>query len=418
MRTMWNALRGGATAQDRLAVILEGDRRDGEPIPGPGERFFKGITQIGAAIMRRRAELPACEAAVRAFHRVFVPAWDELRAVDGSPWSLTEALTDENLEAALSRFAADKGVSVDEFSLNHLRLMPAEVRRVYYEGLRRCVKERTYPGEWRQVLFVLLKKPGRDPRFVDGRREIALLCQGFKLLTQVACLHSYKQMAGRIDPVQMGWGTHAGPLDPAITLGLAIQQSARLKMPLFVLYIDIEKCFPNARIAAVHVVEEWYGLPADVRQLSRDILEQLVGRYDTEHGLSDEFNILEGVLMGCTESPDKLRLLLNSIAAAICVACNGMRLWGDTSRAVRRVAQALLADDWVGLFESDEDRYKAFRMWNDWSRAFGMPLGVDDLDKSVLSAIAYDAHDKPFNPPHKTYTTYTALHIYIYIYYD
>ena len=35
-----------------------------------------------------------------------------------------------------------------------------------------------------------------------------------------------------------------------------------------------------------------------------------------------------------------------------------------------------------------------------------MPLGVDELDKSVLSAIAYDRHGKPFNPPHKSYRTW------------
>ena len=406
LRAMWAAI-SPVSEVDAMGAVYRDDLATGAEIIGPSSEFFNEFTAIGRRVFERRARLPACVEAVRAFHEVFIPRWAELEAEGGGKWNLLDTMTDSALDGTLGMFRKDKGVGVDGFSLNHLWLMPSDIRRLYYEGLRECVRTRRYPEEWRLVLYVLLKKPGRDARFVGQRREIALLCQGFKLLTQHARRLSYKRLAGRIDAIQCGWSKHAGPLDAGMMLGLVIQQQARLKRPLYVLYIDIEQCFPNARIEAMHVVEAWYGLPSDVRDLSRDVLEQLRGRYDSEHGLTDEFDILEGVLMGCTLSPDRLRLMLNSVAAAICQCCKGVRLWGETKRGwCRRVAQALLADDWVGMFESDEDRYKAFRVWNDWSRIMGMPLGVDKLDKSVTSAIAYSGDGTPYNPPHRTYKTW------------
>jgi hypothetical protein len=52
-------------------------------------------------------------------------------------------------------------------------------------------------------------------------------------------------------------------------------------------------------------------------------------QYDTDAGLGRAFHNRLGCLMGCPLSPDKAKLLLNSIIVAISLQVKGVRLWGE-----------------------------------------------------------------------------------------
>eukprot|EP00966_Prymnesium_polylepis_P030528 710495-Prymnesium_polylepis.1 len=61
-----------------------------------------------------------------------------------------------------------------------------------------------------------------------------------------------------------------------------------------------------------------------------------------------------GCLMGCPLSPDKAKLLLNSIIVAISLQVKGVQLWGEGAGDAGRIRETLLqmayADDWCGVF--------------------------------------------------------------------
>ena len=75
--------------------------------------------------------------------------------------------------------------------------------------------------------------------------------------------------------------------------------------------------------------------------------------------------------MGCVLSPDKSRLLLNSIAIAIRAKAKGVRLWGfsdprgpsseQAAVAWRAVEQLMFGDYWCGCFASAAEVVKAGR---------------------------------------------------------
>jgi hypothetical protein len=84
--------------------------------------------------------------------------------LDGRPWTLEDAISDDRLDAALRR-TAHKAVGADGFDVVWLRmrdghgnLISDEIRKHFYAALRECAKAGKYPVPFRQILYFLLKK--------------------------------------------------------------------------------------------------------------------------------------------------------------------------------------------------------------------------------------------------------------------
>lgn len=135
------------------------------------------------------------------------------------------------------------------------------------------------------------------------------------------------------------------------------------------------------------------------RGLTRGAAPGVRCRYDSEAGLGDEFLNWMGALMGCVLSPDKAKILLNTIVAAISLVARGVKLFGyepeDREAAWRAVAQAAYADDWAGVFGSEDDLLAVWALWRVWEAASGTKLGVKLTLKTVVTGAAWDAEGKP-----------------------
>ena len=90
-----------------------------------------------------------------------------------------------------------------------------------------------------------------------------------------------------------------------------------------------------------------------------------------------------GALMGCVLSPDKAKLLLNSVLLAIKAVCRGVRLWGHEEW--RELTQLAYADDWCGCFSSMSELRKAWAIWRCWESVSGSKLGVKKNLKTVVT---------------------------------
>ena len=104
-------------------------------------------------------------------------------------------------------------------------------------------------------------------------------------------------------------------------------------------------------------------------------------QFESAAGLSGKFKNPRGALMGCVLSPDKAKILLNSIVAAISLHIKGVRLfgWGEAERAEtwRCIAQLCYADDWCGTFHSAAEARAAWAIWKAWEPITGCKLGVN-----------------------------------------
>jgi hypothetical protein len=212
---------------------------------------------------------------------------------------------------------------------------------------------------------------------------------------------SYQRIVGRVMSAQAGWLAGYGCGDPGAVAAHVIQQARRLKQPLWLLYIDLATFFPRIDRGVLTVAEALHGLPKDVQHLAALIYgsaaepeKAVTCHYDSAAGLGDGFKNWMGALMGCVLSPDRAKLLLNTVIVAINAVCRGVKLWGHGGDAEldgwRAVAQAAFADDWLGCFASEADLRRAWQVWRIWEAASGSKLGVKNELKTVVTGVTYE----------------------------
>ena len=68
--------------------------------------------------------------------------------------------------------------------------------------------------------------------------------------------------------------------------------------------------------------------------------------------------------MGCVLSPDKAKILLNTVMVAIRLHSRGVTLEGCGTRTVCSVCYC---DDWLGVHETETDIHNTWAIWRSWS---------------------------------------------------
>ena len=208
---------------------------------------------------------------------------------------LTFELFDEQL-FAYSR-CKSVGAKVDGVvsSLELVRRLDIATRRAHFEVAKKCA----FPSQWKEMVFVLLKKKHGDQRKVRKMREIALMDQVLKLMLKCVKRLSFDRIVGRTGAENYGWVPGHGTLNAALVMDAILGQVCELRHDIYMLFLDLKQLFPAIKRGSRRAAEYFIGLPAEVAMLARAIFDGTRARFDTAHGLSDEYEILTGDLMGC-----------------------------------------------------------------------------------------------------------------------
>jgi hypothetical protein len=319
--------------------------------------------------------------------------WPEM-TLDGRPWTIEEALSDERLEVAL-RKTKQKAVGADGVDIVWLRakvagtlLVPTAFCRTFLAALRACAIEGRYPKTYRQILYVLLTKPGADPRVIRERREIALL-HSLKLILSTLLRGVAAVAQSHLLPEQTGWTEACGAVD-ASCLFVALHGRA-LARPGYgvILFLDLKQFFPRIPTRGIEIETILHGLPPDLQRLAARDFAVMAVRYDKQLELGDEFTIEWGALMGCVLSTQKARVLLSSLLAAIIRYVRGTRLYGSSNAAF----VDMQADDLAGVIHHADraqawgDAERAWEICCAWAAASAERIGIKDEKKNAFAAL-------------------------------
>ena len=386
-------LRGRWEAQEKVAAVAFND--------DPGQGFVhdpEGVRREAANIGRlaqeeyRDGEV-APDGAFEAWLEHFAVAFEELKAPDGvSDFDLDKLLTFELFEETLMSYARYKSVGAKVngavSALELVRRLDEKGRRAYFSTAKKCIMSGKRPEHWEQMAYVLLPKKHGDQRRIRKKREIALMDQTLKLMLKCVKKVSYDRMVGRTGEENHGWVPGHGALNAALMMDAILGQARDLQHAVYVLFLDLKQFFPAIKRKARAAAEYFIGLPDEVVRLAKAVFLNMRARFDTAHGMSDEFDILGGDLMGCVLSPSHARCLLTSISIAIAAVSCGVRVWGCDKKA-RYVAQTMMADDWAGFNTTEESLQAQWAVWVDYAMATGSPIGVAGLEKTVVTAARF-----------------------------
>ena len=379
-----------------MTSLHEGDSLSGRLIRSSDPAHARAAGAIGALKQEVLLGAGTVPEAFQAWCAMWMQKWEELRLEDGEAWTLEGAITFDVFDRTLARITKGKAAGAGGVRLEALARAPLWIRRRFWQGTLACARTGVFPPEWYRVEYVLLEKKYGSQALVGNRREIALMPQDMKLLCACIKVTAYSRMAGRIDHAQLGFCAGTGAMDGGLLAGLLLQAQRRKRAATYMLYIDISKFFPSIDRTVLTVAQAWHGLPVEVQRITAALMGEMTGAFDSAHGLGDDFDIYMGALMGCVLSPDKAKLLLNTVVVAIRAYVRGVRLAGCAGRTV---ASVCYCDDWLGVHESEADLWGCWHVWRTWSLVSGCKLGVDrDCAKTCFVAARWEG-DKLVDVP-------------------
>jgi hypothetical protein len=77
----------------------------------------------------------------------------------------------------------------------------------------------------------------------------------------------HDRLTDRLINSQMGWQRGFGHSDPGLAAALVVQQSAKLKTEIWMLYIDLATMFPKINRQIGGMAAMVHGLPPEVQEL-------------------------------------------------------------------------------------------------------------------------------------------------------
>ena len=401
----WDAIRPPRSSL-ALDKFHPGDITSAAPPPVSAsedpEAFLKGLAKEGDRMVQGFGSTPPIIEAFKAFCNVFCPAYETLRGRDGGAWELCRELTFPVFLQVLKRVPRGKAVGYGGFSIELLLNADRCIKEAFYECLMADLRGGVFPASWRRVIYVLLTKPlPNNPALISERREIALMAQDMKLIMHMVRATAYRLITGRLRLEQCGWLPGYGTVDAGLPLAAVIQQAQRLRQSIWILYVDLATFFPRIDREALTVAEVLIGLPPEVidlvgkiygagRAVAADAVEC---QFDSAIGLSATFRNHMGALMGEVLSPDRAKIMLNSILWAIKLHVHGVALFGfgeDEEGCIRAIASLAYADDWAGTFSSAVDLQRAWAIWSVWVPISGSKLGIKLKLKTVVTGVLRD----------------------------
>ena len=387
------------------------------------DAFLNSLAREGDRLVEGLSSTPAIIEAFKAFCKVFCPTYETLRGRDGGAWELSKELTFPVFLQVLKRVPRGKAVGYGGFSIELLIHADREIQRAFYDCLMADLRGGDFPPSWRKVIYVLLTKPPpSNPALISERREIALMAQDMKLVMHMVRATAYRLITGRLRSEQCGWLPGYGTVDAGLPLAAVIQQAQRLQQSVWILYVDLATFFPRIDREALTVAELLVGLPPQVIELVGQIYgagravaaEAVECQFDTSIGLSASFRNHRGALMGEVLSPDRAKIILNSILWAIKLHVHGVQLFGfgeDEEGCIRAIASLAYADDWAGTFGSEVDLKRAWAIWSVWVPISGSKLGIKGKLKTVVTGVLRDGQGRESDIPDPQLVTLDGVRV-------
>ena len=204
-----------------------------------------------------------------------VPEAPLLTLPGGDAWTIRKALPVEVLRREARKQRKGKARALNPFIIEMLQCLPdghpAEL--AYFELLLRCMEEGVYPAYFLQNIAVLLPKKADGLLFMALLRDIWLINHGAKLAER-CLLHTVLTSVGaRVLPNHAGGCRGRGCTEQAFALHLCIDDALARRKPLYVLYVDLTKCFMSFSRTAADLAMRHVGVPEEALRALRGLVE-------------------------------------------------------------------------------------------------------------------------------------------------
>ena len=350
-----------------------------------GEKVLDEMRNHG---VRQQGPSPAHIAFSKALVDAFVPQWPELRGSDGGVWDLRTEFDFEEFTLTLARMA-DKACGRDGMQLGFIRMLSREMQWQFWDLLIRCAELGTFPDVWATVTAVLIPKKSGSSIRIDEQRDIWLQCIGPKTLMKMVVGNVFEPLRARILPCSAGAVAGRGCGELVWRMVLAIWQTHLLQTQVYMLWVDLSKCFMTFSRAVGQHTQARRGVPSQVRKAVWNLYSRPRGSFDSAFGCCSDFGILRGYLQGTLEAPDMCIGDMNVLCEIMNLKVVGLRWWSGDVHGTYTV-QTVFVDDGCAVNGSADMQSRSAFVWSLWAFIYGTEINVKpDASKTAVSGLRY-----------------------------
>ena len=379
----------GTLAKHRFEVTAMTDPDTGE-VEREGEHVLAIMQQYGELQNR---EGRADEAALAAWLGGMVPRGRPLTMPGGGEWALRRALPEAVFRRETRLQKPRKAAGSHPFMVDMLQSLPEShpLLTAYYELMLRCMAEGVYPAHYLVVPAVLIPKKLDSVLHMALLRDIWLINHGAKLAER-CLLHTALAPLGRRALLCHAGGCRGrGCAEHAFALHAAIEDALERRVPIYVLYVDLIKCFMSFSRAAGAAVMRHKGMPEEALRALRGLVDNwkhgvAQGRYESAFGATATFGLLRGFLQGAQASPEACKTMMDTIAQALELKVLGYRAFAPDGTGGTMV-QLVFVDDAANVTGSLAMTRRVALFWSIWCRITDCQANIKGTSKTVLTGM-------------------------------
>jgi hypothetical protein len=255
------------------------------------------------------------------------------------------------------------------------------------------MEDGVYPAHYLQIMAVLIPKKASGLLRMEQLRDIWLINHGAKLAERCLLHTALTPVGARVLANHAGGCKGRGCTEQAFALHLCIDDALYRRKALYVLYVDLTKCFMSFSRSAGAQAMRHYGVPEQALQALRGLVENWKhgvarGRYETAFGATDPFPILRGFLQGAQGSPEACKIMMDTIAQALELKVSGYTAFAPDG-AGGEMGSLVFVDDAANAAGEASFLDRVTLFWSIWSRITDCQLNIKGNNKTVVQSLEY-----------------------------
>lgn len=281
----------------------------------------------------------------------------------------------EEVQEAIRRLKNRKSPGPDNIHNELLKYGGENLHEILTVMFNKILQEGKVPTEWKDSITVPIFKKG-DKKTPDNYRGITLLNTTLKCLTSIINNKLQKHIATAEE--QQGFRKNRSTVDAIFILRQIIEKAIEFNTPAFMCFVDLTKAFDRVRKEDVVQILIEEKVPQPIIDIIIDINSGNTTKIQTNQGLTETINVLEGIRQGDSLSPFLFNIIMNKIIDAV-KKRNGYKI--DN----KNLTILCYADDAVLIADNEDDLQRQLKHFDTTASLYNMKISTGKTKCMVVS---------------------------------
>ena len=208
----------------------------------------------------------------------------------------------DEVKEAIKDLKNYKSPGADEITAELIKNGGPNIEAFYHKLCCKVWNDQKWPADWVKSVFVPIPKKG-DTLQCTNNRTIALISHSSKILLKIIAKRMHWKMKAEIAEEQAGLKAGRGTRNQILNLKMVIEKNREHNKDLFLCFVDYTKAFDTVAHDILWKNMQDMGFPEHIILLLKSMYSDQKAAVRTTYGLTDWFDIGQGVRQGCIISP-------------------------------------------------------------------------------------------------------------------